>query len=93
MGFSTTKKKAVKKDSRTYFKSKQGITQAKNMSVHVSSPVVSNDDEGYDYFSQRPTYGVNYLHDSVPGVHAERSERQLRSSYIVDEDGGVIKVD
>lgn len=93
MSFSN-KKKAIKKGAHSYFKSKQGITQAKNMSVHVASPIISYDDEGYDYFSQRPTYGVNYLHDSAAhGVYAERSERQLRSSYIVDEDGGIIKVE
>jgi hypothetical protein len=87
------KKKISKKSSKAYFSSKIGVAQLKNVGGHVSAAVADVEDDGYTYFSQHPTYGVNYLHDSVGSVYPERTERQLRSSYIVDEDGGIIRVD
>lgn len=83
-----------KKDSHTYFKSKTGLEKTKKVSTHVSSLSIVEDEDGYEYFSEKPTHhGIKYLYDSTPSMYTARPERQLGSSYIVDEDGGIIKVD
>lgn len=90
---STQKNIGNKKNSQSYFKTRQGVHKLQSVSVRPSAVIADVDDPGYGYFSQRPAYGVSYLHAPSLNPMSDRPERQLKSSYIVDEDGAVIKVE
>ena len=88
----THKNTSKKKSAISFFKTRQGVNTLQSVSARPSVTIVDGNDSGYDYFSQQPTYGISYLH-ATPLSNDNPSDRQLRGSYIVDEDGAVIRVD
>jgi len=87
----STSKSISKKCAKSFFKTRQGLNTLQSVSARPSEAIVDDNDLGHDYFSHRPIYGASYLY-ATASVHSDAVYRQLRSSYIVDEDGEAIKV-